>query len=99
MIWFALGAGAAALLVLMIVFVVSTISRKERRCYRCALPAAGQFMNLDYCVICRHVVMAMYPKVSHDPGFGFPGGPGHDPDGPDPYIARKKKEGGSGKED
>lgn len=61
---------------------------KTRLCFRCALPAKGTFMGLDYCSICVAVVPTMYPAVSHDPPFGFPGGRGYDPLGPDPF---KKK--------
>lgn len=66
--------------------------KKVRRCYRCARTAVGTFMGLDYCRICIDVVPTMYPAVSHDPPYGFPGSKGYDPLGPDPYTI--KPEGG-----
>lgn len=65
--------------------------RKVRRCYRCARKSVSTFMGLDYCLTCSKVVPIMYPAVHHDPPFGFPGGHGYDPLGPDPYNL---KEGG-----
>jgi hypothetical protein len=70
----------------------SLFGRKVRRCYRCALPAKGTYMGLDYCPTCLTVVPMMMPAVSHDPPFGFPGQRGYDPLGPDPYTL--KREGG-----
>ncbi len=46
-------------------------------CYRCARGATVQFMGLDYCFMCRHVVMMVSASVRHDPPYGFPGSPGY----------------------
>ena len=46
-------------------------------CYRCGILATDEFMNLSYCHMCREVVVRVYPSVSFDPPYGFPGGAGY----------------------
>lgn len=46
-------------------------------CYRCAAPAVCRHMGIDYCFMCREVVVTMMSAVSFDPPFGFPGAPGY----------------------
>lgn len=51
--------------------------RKKKPCYRCGGNATVQYMGLDYCVICREVVMRMLSIVGMGGMFGFPGAPGY----------------------
>lgn len=48
-------------------------------CYRCGvvLEKSFPYMALDYCDICRQVVLAMISVTRHDPPFGFPGNTGY----------------------
>lgn len=48
-------------------------------CYRCGVVLAKSFpyMGLDYCRMCREVIVIMMPAVRHDPPFGFPGQTGY----------------------
>ncbi len=46
-------------------------------CYRCAVIATTSYMGIDYCLMCRVVVVQMLPGVRHDPPYGFPGAPGY----------------------
>jgi len=50
---------------------------KKKPCYRCGGRATVQYMGLDYCVICRKVVVMMLPAVGMGGMFGFPGATGY----------------------
>lgn len=67
---------------------------KRKRCYRCNADAKVQYMQLDYCVVCRDVVVMMYPAVQHSPPYGFPGAKGYMPDGPTDAEIRAGLQGG-----
>lgn len=95
------GLTIAVLLVPVVVLLASLLvslllrSRKERLrqrrpCYRCGTLATEEFMNLPYCYMCREVVIRVYPSVSFDPPYGFPGGAGYT--GFQGMVDRKKKE-------
>ncbi len=51
--------------------------RKKKPCYRCGGGATVQYMALDYCIICREVIMRMLPIVGLGGMFGFPGSTGY----------------------
>ncbi len=46
-------------------------------CYRCRGDAITTYMGLDYCFMCREVVVMMSSAVGNDPPYGFPGSPGY----------------------
>jgi hypothetical protein len=50
-----------------------------RVCYRCCveLPVVYPYMGLDYCLICREVVVAMSWLIPLGGPYGFPGAPGY----------------------
>ena len=48
-----------------------------RPCYRCGDIATGEYMGLRYCIVCRIVIINVFPTVRHDPPFGFPGAAGY----------------------
>lgn len=50
---------------------------KKRPCYRCGGDATVQYMGLDYCAICRKVILTMLPIVGMGGQFGFPGATGY----------------------
>lgn len=50
---------------------------KKKPCYRCGGDAKVQYMGLDYCIICREVIMRMLPVVGMGGQFGFPGAVGY----------------------
>lgn len=54
-----------------------TFLHKKKPCFRCGGTAQAQYMAIDYCVICREVVMRMMPIVGMGGMFGFPGAPGY----------------------
>ena len=61
-------------------------------CYRCGeIPGEMEFMGLHYCMMCRLVVVQVYPMVKGDAPFGFPGAPGY-LDWPERLVEEKKKE-------
>ena len=91
---FVIGMAIIVAALCLLIALYYALPSRPLRCYRCALPAIDQFMNLDYCTICREVVKVMYPKVSQDPPYGFPGAPGYDPKGDDPYLRSKENAGG-----
>lgn len=50
---------------------------KKKPCFRCGGNATVGYMSIDYCVICREVVMRMMPIVGFGGMFGFPGATGY----------------------
>lgn len=72
---------SAIVLAALIVFLSGRLLMRRREemkpCYRCAAIATAPFMGLDYCIMCRMVVVQMLPVVRHDPPYGFPGAPGY----------------------
>ena len=50
---------------------------RKKPCYRCGGNATVQYMALDYCRICREVIMRMMPMVGMGGMFGFPGSTGY----------------------
>jgi hypothetical protein len=51
--------------------------RKKKPCYRCGGDATVQYMGLDYCSVCRLVIVRMLPVVGMGGMFGFPGSSGY----------------------
>lgn len=51
--------------------------RKKKPCFRCGGNATVGYMAIDYCSVCREVVMRMMPVVGMGGMFGFPGATGY----------------------
>ena len=51
--------------------------RRKKPCYRCGGTASVQFMAIDYCSICREVIVRMMPIVGMGGQYGFPGAAGY----------------------
>jgi len=74
-------------------------SKPKKLCYRCARPADVQYMGLDYCWICREVIISLAWLIVTDPPFGFPGAKGYLSEDGDPFEKTppaEKKEDASG---
>ena len=62
--------------------------RKKKPCYRCGGDATVGYMALDYCRVCREIVVRMIPVIGMGGMFGFPGAAGYLE-----FPVLKKKEG------
>ena len=51
--------------------------QKKKPCYRCGGTASVQYMGLDYCRVCRLVIVRMMPMIGLGGMFGFPGSTGY----------------------
>jgi hypothetical protein len=70
---------AVAGFVLMVLGGYVALRRPRAVCYRCGvrLKKRHPYMGLDYCFICREVVVAMAHLVGRDAPYGFPGAQGY----------------------